>query len=120
MCSRVCLTHKNGVQTDIPFNCIYNKRVNIEFDAAKSERNAQERGLPFDMAEQFDFDTAVIRPDTRRDYGELRYQAFGLIDNRLYFLAFSLRGNAVRVISLRKANAREVRFYEQETRSNPH
>ena len=96
MCSRVCLTHKNGVQIDIPFNCIDNKSVNI------------------------DFDTAVIRPDTRRDYGELRYQAFGLIDNRLYFLAFSLRGNAVRVISLRKANAREVRFYEQETRPNPH
>ena len=94
--------------------------MNIEFDAAKSERNAQERGLPFDMAERFDFDTAVIRPDTRRDYGEPRYQAFGLIDNRLYFLAFSLRGNAVRVFSLRKANTREVRFYEQETRPNPH
>ncbi|NYT63464.1 BrnT family toxin [Alcaligenaceae bacterium] len=89
--------------------------MNIEFDATKSARNAQERGLPFDMAERFDFDSAVIRPDTRRDYRETRYQAFGLIDNRLYFLAFSLRGDAVRVISLRKANAREVRFYEQET-----
>jgi uncharacterized DUF497 family protein len=29
-----------------------------------------------------------------------------------------LRGDAVRVISLRKANPREVRFYEQETQSN--
>lgn len=92
--------------------------MNIEFDEAKSERNARERGLPFELAERFDFDTALIRPDIRRDYGESRYQAFGLIDNRLYFLAFSLRGDAVRIISLRKANAREVRFYEQEAR--PH
>ena len=88
--------------------------MKVEFDPAKSARNAQERGLPFEMAERFDFDTAVIRLDTRRDYGEPRYQAFGLIDDKLYFLAFSLRGDAIRVISLRKANAREVRFYDQE------
>lgn len=92
--------------------------MNIEFDAAKSARNTRERGLPFDMARRFDFDTAVIRLDTRHDYGEPRYQAFGLIDDRLYFLAFSLRGDAIRVISLRKANAREVRFYEQKTQPN--
>jgi len=89
--------------------------MNIEFDAAKNARNIQERGLPFDMVRRFDFDTAVIRLDTRRDYGEPRYQAFGLIDDRLYFLAFSLRNDAIRVISLRKANDREVRFYEQKT-----
>ncbi len=63
-------------------------------------------------------DTAVIRPDTRQDYGEARYQAFGLIGRRLYFMAFSLRSNAVRVVSLRKANSREVSFYKQETQSS--
>lgn len=92
--------------------------MEIEFDPAKNERNIQERGLSFDLVADFDFDTAVIRPDTRHDYGEARYQAFGLIGQRLCFLAFSLRGNAVRVISLRKANSREVHFYEQETRPN--
>ncbi len=92
--------------------------MNIEFDAAKSARNAKERGLPFDMAAKLDFDTAVIKPDIRRNYGEPRYQAFGLIDDRLYFSAFSVRGDAVRIISLRKANAREVRFYEQEIQSH--
>ncbi|MFT0531669.1 BrnT family toxin [Castellaniella hirudinis] len=92
--------------------------MEIEYDPAKSERNIQERGLSFDLVADFDFDTAVIKLDTRRDYGEDRYQAFGLIGRRLYFLAFSLRGNAVRVISLRKANSREVRFYEQETQSS--
>lgn len=97
-------------------NCIYNKSIQIEFDAAKSALNVRRRGLPFDLVASFDFDSAVIKPDTRRDYGEVRYQAFGLIDGRLYFVAFSLRADSVRIISLRKANAREVRFYEQETR----
>lgn len=92
--------------------------MEIEYDPEKNERNIQERGLPFDLVADFDFDTAVIKLDTRRDYDEARYQAFGLIGHRLYFLAFSLRGNAVRVISLRKANSREVHFYEQETQSS--
>ena len=46
--------------------------MEIEYDPAKSERNIQERGLSFELAVDFDFDTAVIRPDTRQDYGEAR------------------------------------------------
>lgn len=92
--------------------------MKIEYDPAKNDRNIQERGLSFELAAEFDFDTAVIRPDLRHDYGEARYQAFGMIGSRLYFLAFSLRNDTIRVISLRKANFREVRFYEQETQSN--
>ena len=92
--------------------------MEIEYDPVKNERNIKERGLSFELVSDFDFDTAVIKPDTRHDYGEARYQAFGLIGRRLHFLAFSLRGNAVRVISLRKANSREVYFYEQETQSS--
>lgn len=92
--------------------------MEIEYDPSKNERNIERRGLSFDLAIGFDFKTAVIRPDLRRNYGEDRYQAYGMIGSRLYFLAFSLRNGAVRVISLRKANAREVRFYEQETQSD--
>lgn len=92
--------------------------MRIEYDRAKSDRNLKRRGLSFELAAGFDFDAAVIRPDLRCDYGEDRYQAYGMIGSRLYFLAFSLRNGAVRVISLRKANSREVRFYEQETRSH--
>lgn len=92
--------------------------MEIEYDSAKNERNIERRGLSFEMAAEFDFETAVIRPDLRRDYGEDRYQSYGMIGGRLYFLAFSLRNGAIRVISLRKANPREVRFYEQETQSN--
>jgi uncharacterized DUF497 family protein len=47
----------------------------IEFDSAKSDWNVRERGLPFSMVEDFDWDTAVTREDARSDYGEPRYVA---------------------------------------------
>ena len=53
-------------------------------------------------------------PDDRYDYGEDRTQALGLIDGRLHMLAFTMRGDALRVISLRKANPREVKRYDEE------
>lgn len=90
--------------------------MKIEYDFDKNKHNIKERGLSFDLAIGFDFENAVIKQDTRQDYGEIRYQALGLIYNRVYFIAFSIRGDAIRVISLRKANSREVRFYEQKTK----
>ena len=89
--------------------------MKIEFDPDKDKSNIEKRGLSFRLAQGFDFDTAIIKEDTRYKYEESRYQALGMIGQRLHFLAFTLRGDAVRVISLRKANSREVRFYEQET-----
>lgn len=40
-----------------------------------------------------------------------------MIDGRLHMLVFTWRGETMHVISLRKANKREVRCYEQATRS---
>lgn len=87
--------------------------MKISFDPAKSERNAAERGLPFDLAGEFDFETAMIDEDDRRDYGETRYLAFGRLGERLHALCFTRVEGGIRVISLRKANAREVRRYER-------
>jgi uncharacterized DUF497 family protein len=39
--------------------------MKIEFNPAKSEKNARERGLPFDMVEQFDWSAAQAEDDTR-------------------------------------------------------
>lgn len=87
----------------------------IEFDPAKSERNARERGLPFGRATDFDFAGALYTVDTRRDYGETRRRALGCIDGRVHALVFVETAEGIRVISLRKANRREVRLYEQAT-----
>ena len=83
----------------------------VEFDPAKSERNRRERGLPFGLVRDFDFETALIRLDLRRDYGEPRFMALGTIGNRLYHQVFTLRGDRICVISLRKANRREILRY---------
>lgn len=60
-------------------------KIAIEYDSTKSELNILKRGFSFELAAGFDFDTAIIKPDTRRDYGETRYQATGFIGYRLYF-----------------------------------
>jgi len=49
----------------------------IEYDAAKNARNILQRGLPFDLVALFDWGTATIEQDARRDYGEVRFQATG-------------------------------------------
>jgi uncharacterized DUF497 family protein len=91
--------------------------MRIEFDPAKSEKNSRERGLSFERAADFDFETAVFRIDDRRDYGETRIRALGFLDGRLHALVFTEIAVGIRVISFRKANKREVREYEQKTQS---
>ncbi|HXP04141.1 MAG TPA: BrnT family toxin [Stellaceae bacterium] len=49
--------------------------MDVSYDPAKNGRNIRERGLPFDRAADFDFSTAVIEIDRRRDYGETRIVA---------------------------------------------
>jgi uncharacterized DUF497 family protein len=70
-------------------------------------------GIDFTAAYRFEWDTARIDPDTRRDYGEQRFVALGRIGLRVHVLVFTPRGEVVRVISLRKANRREIRHYEE-------
>jgi len=86
--------------------------VPISFDPKKNERNIAERDLSFDLVEEFEWDSALVVEDSRKDYGERRFQALGLIDGRLHALVFTPRAGRVHVISLRKANRREVRHYE--------
>ena len=85
----------------------------ISFDTAKSHRNEVERGLPFSLVLDLDWSSALIKEDTRKDYAERRFQVLGLIHGRLHAMVFTPRDDKVHVISLRKANNREVNHYEQ-------
>ena len=69
------------------------------------------------MVEGFEFETALIRQDIRKIYPEVRFSALGLISGRVYSLMFTEAPMGIRVISFRKANAREVRQYAQEAQS---
>ena len=88
--------------------------MKIEFDRAKSEKNARERGLPFEAAAEFDWETALYAEDSRFPYPERRFVALGFIDARLHVVCFTPIDGGVRIISFRKANAHEVRRYEKE------
>ena len=89
--------------------------VEFDWDEEKSERNVVERGLPFSLAEALFQSSVWERPDTRKDYGELRVRAFGVIRGRLFVCVYTDRIVSARnvrwIISLRKANGREVRQY---------
>jgi uncharacterized protein len=88
----------------------------IEFDPDKDAANIAKHGVSLSVAEQLQLDTAVIVPDLRRDYGEDRWTAYQLIDDRVFVLVFTTRANVTRAISLRKANEREQRFFESHRR----
>ena len=93
------------------------KRMLVTFDPPKNARNIAERGIPFRLALRLDWSTALVAADLRNDYGEQRLQAVGYIGDRLHVLLFTPRVPAVHVISLRKANDREVARYEAQTQS---
>lgn len=88
--------------------------MDIEFDPAKSERNERERGLPFEMVADLEWENALIGDDDRMEYGEERKVALVPLKGRVYVICYTLREDVRRVISFRKANKREVKIYEQE------
>ncbi|MBF0189773.1 MAG: BrnT family toxin [Magnetococcales bacterium] len=75
------------------------------------------RGISFKRAREMAWDSALIVEDTRQEYDEARYLVPGAIEGRLHALVFTPRGHALHIISLRKANRREVRRHAQHTRS---
>ena len=81
----------------------------ITYDPAKNERNIRERGLPFDPAVDFDFETAVFNTEFRK--GEVRRVAVGYLDGRLHMLCYIPTADGIRVISFRKTNQREAKRY---------
>ncbi len=87
--------------------------MEISFDPAKNDRNIRKRGLSFDRAADFDFETASYSFDKRREYGEDRIVALGFLDGRLHVMCFVETENGIRVISFRRANFREVKKYEE-------
>ncbi|MCU7837617.1 MAG: BrnT family toxin [gamma proteobacterium symbiont of Taylorina sp.] len=87
--------------------------MNIEYNLIKSEKNSEERHLPFSRVHDFDWSDAVIGEDTRYEYPEPRYIAVGYLEYRLHVLCFTPIEDGIRVISFRKANKREARKNEK-------
>jgi uncharacterized protein len=85
--------------------------MHYEFDPVKDDSNFSKHGLRLSEVDDFDWETALILEDRRQAYPEPRFEAKGYVGERLCVMVFCLRASAVRVISLRKANLREVKSY---------
>jgi len=93
--------------------------MGFEWDEDTSSACFRERGFSFDFVAQVFFDSErFVEPDSRGSYGEDRYRAMGRIDGRVYVVIYTPRGRAIRLISARKANKREVLRYENSTRQD--
>jgi len=88
--------------------------MKYEWDEPKRQSNFATRGLDFGNASGFDWETALTLEDDRQDYGETRYIAYGLLENRLTVLVYTFREMTVRIISWRKANVREKKHYDEQ------
>jgi len=83
----------------------------FEYDSEKDAANQRKHGLSLEVARRIDWNTIRVVPDTRHDYQEARYQIYGKVLDRLHVLIVTPRNGVLRVISLRKANRREVNQY---------
>lgn len=91
--------------------------MRIDFDPAKDAANRAKHGvgLAFGEAVWGDRDVLVI-PSLRRIDGEERYKAVGHVDGRLWTAVHVVRGEAIRLISVRKSNDGERRLHDSALR----
>jgi uncharacterized DUF497 family protein len=85
----------------------------VEFDPAKDARNIAMRGISLAEAETLLRGLIVERQDERFEYGEIRIIATGEINGREFVCVYTRRGDAIRPISLRRANRKERNVYRQ-------
>jgi uncharacterized DUF497 family protein len=79
--------------------------MKLDWDPAKSAKNAKERDLPFDLTIDLDWSAAQII--------ETRYAAVAPLHGRLHVVVYILRDDKRRIISFRKANEIEEKAYEK-------
>jgi uncharacterized DUF497 family protein len=89
--------------------------VPCKWTPAKRASNIAKHGVDFTAAEDFEWGTALVEADTRWDYGEVRLRATGSIGGRLHVLIYTIRQTSTWVISLRRANNKEIRRYASES-----
>jgi len=85
----------------------------VEWDAEKCRANLEKHGRSFeDACQVFAGDTVTI-PDDRYNYGEDRLITLGRLEGRVVVVVHVPRLGKTRIISMRKANAREQEIYQE-------
>ena len=87
--------------------------MQIEFDPDKRDKTLAERGLDFTHAVEVVAGVSVTAEDARLDYGEIRFSTVGVLDGRMVVVVWTRLGEVRRIISMRKANEREIARFAQ-------
>jgi uncharacterized protein len=87
--------------------------MDFEWDSAKERANRKKHGVGFRTAAKVFLDPYVIEFDDLDAAGEPRFCAIGLVDGRMLFVAYTMRGDVVRIISARGAGPHEKRKYHE-------
>ena len=88
--------------------------MDFEWDMAKSDLCQISRNFDFTYVVSVFIDpNLLIEKDQRWDYGEERYRALGLLDEKVFVVIYTKRPSAIRIISAGRANRREARCYEE-------
>lgn len=87
----------------------------FQWDDRKAADNYAEHGVTFEAARDVFTDPFALEwLDDRETYGEERYVILGMVENRLLYVAYTMRGDAIRIISARGAEPYERRQYHEE------
>jgi uncharacterized DUF497 family protein len=82
--------------------------MEFEWSESKHAKTLRERGMGFDDGARIFLGRTVIWQDNRRDYGEERFRAVGESEGVMLHVVYTLRGTVVRIISVRRANRKEI------------
>ena len=85
--------------------------MKISFDPGKDEKTLMERGFSLAIGAEVITNQVATFLDDRRDYGEDRFVSFGYVEGRLFVCVFTMRDTTFHIISVRKANDRELNRY---------
>ncbi len=81
-----------------------------EWDEAKRLDNIQKHGVDFTAVRRFHWPTSTRDRSVRQ--GEERFLSLGYVGDRVHAVVYVRRGGNIRIISMRKANPREVERYD--------
>jgi uncharacterized protein len=87
----------------------------LSYDAAKREKTLKERKLDFENALEVFSGNQFTFEDLRKDYGELRKITVGYLNGRMVIIVWTPRKTKRHIISMRKANDREKKYYKEIT-----
>jgi hypothetical protein len=92
--------------------------LSFEWDPDKAAANWQAHGVAFEEAiEVFEDPFAIERIDDREAYGEERINILGRCGSILLHVTYTERGEAIRIISARRAERYEQDRYFRENAS---